>query len=189
MATKKISVEELRGIVKEAVQDWKAKKMSAAEKRKKTEKDKEKAEVKKESAGNIKITTEELKKMIQEAVKQKLSEEMEMPGETVPKVGDKVKLASGKMATVADIDTERQMVFITKDGVKMIGVPMDYVSVAASEPEETGLDATMPKDEGDEERLETIDKYLARPFLTAETRRKLEKEREMIMKKLGREEM
>ncbi len=185
MKTKRIGVNELRAIVKEAVLDFKKK--SAAEKKEKTEKDKEKSEVKKEST--IRVTSEQLQKMIQEAVDGKLEEMSGLvvprprpmePEETspTPKAGDKVRLASGKMASVADVDAARDMVFITLDGVKMIGLPMDYVSVVDSPSDEPAdFASATPPEESEGERQGVLDKYLDRNFLAATTRDKLSKER------------
>lgn len=71
--TKKVSVNELRTMVKEAValQLDKHKKQSAAEQRKQAEKNKEKASVKE---GVTKITVEDLRAMVKEAVVARLKE-------------------------------------------------------------------------------------------------------------------
>lgn len=162
---KKIGVNELRAIVKEAISDLKKKKAKPV-----TE------------SSTIKITMGQLRTMIREAVGKKLQEEMEMPsaaaGSPTPKAGDKVQLASGKTATVADVDLGRQMVFITRDGIKMIGVPMDYVSVVDSDPEELAdFSPSAPApEEGKEERIAHLEKLLSRGLLTAPTRKKLEAE-------------
>lgn len=179
---KKIGIAELRNIVKEAVEDFQKK--SAAQKRIEDKKNKEKGNVK-ESA-TVKITTEQLRKMVKEAVEKKLKESMEDLGgasspSPTPKKGDKVLLASGKAATVAEVDPAKQMVFITIDGVKMIGVPLDYVSIADSSPEEPANFAPVSSPpEKKEERVEHLKKMLSRGFLDKNTRRKLEAELESL---------
>lgn len=207
---KKIGISELRNIVKEAVADFKKK--SASEKRLDIKKDKEKAAEKdklKESSPSsqvVKVTMEQLQKMIKEAVDKRLSENEDLEAikqqykqdvsgpaaiEAMPSKGDKVRLASGKDAIVADVDMERNMVFITRDGVKMIGVPMDYVSVVGSgddTEEPADFVPTPGKNESPEERLATLEKYLSRPFLAADTRKKLSVELAALKKTLGKPE-
>lgn len=182
---KKIGIAELRTIVKEAVEDFQKK--SAAQKKVDDKKNKEKGNLKESTT--VKITTEQLRNMVKEAVQKKLKESMEnlgsdspSPSSPTPKKGDKVLLASGKAATVAEVDPAKQMVFITIDGVKMIGVPMDYVSVADSSPDELANFApTSAPPEKKEERVEQLKKMLSRGFLDKNTRRKLEAELESLV--------
>lgn len=192
MTTKKISVNELRSIVKEAIASHKEKKESASDKRIKTAKDKEKSNDK-----DKKLSEAQLRSLVRESINNQISEMMasetagtskvtvprpssaaqlfsgeEEGTSSNPKEGDKVQLASGKEAWVAKVSGD--MVFVTIDGIKMVGVPMDYVTVLD---DSSGFDAAKGRGETEGEREETLDGYLDRPFLNKDTRGSLEKER------------
>lgn len=201
MVTKKINAEALRAIVKEAIVDHKKKKMSASDKRIKTEKDKEKSQAKKDENlnENVALNSEQLRAYIKEAISKQISEMMASDTSSKPKVsvprppasmmpsepeaeapstsrapqeGDKVQLASGKEAWVAKVSGD--MVFVTLDGVKMVGVPMEYVSVLD---DSSGFEASRAPDESPESRKGTLDGYLDRLSIGKDTRSKLDAER------------
>jgi len=194
MTTKKIGIDELRAIIKEAIADHKEKKESASDKRIKTTKDKEKSKEKKSE----KLSEIQLRNLVKESISKQISEmmasdtakpkvvvprpqmsmssddEVSSPSSSMPKEGDKVQLASGKEAYVAKVSGD--MVFVTIDGIKMVAVPMDYVNVIADDPS-SEFNAVKAPDESEDERAGTLDKYLDRPFLNKDTRNSLEKER------------
>lgn len=98
--------------------------------------------------------------------------EPEVTGSRTPQEGDKVQLASGKEAWVAKVSGD--MVFVTIDGIKMVGVPSEYVSVLD---DSSGFNASSPAPEDDDTRAAHLDKLLDRPFMAKTTSQPLEKER------------
>lgn len=171
MTTKKIGVNELKAIVKEAI----------AEKRKSTAKP------------SSKVSESDLRTLVRESVSKQINEMMasdtakpkvvvprpqmsasepETTGSRAPQEGDKVQLASGKEAWVAKVSGD--MVFVTIDGIKMVGVPSEYVSVLD---DSSGFNASAPAPEDDDTRAAHLDKLLDRPFMAKTTSQPLEKER------------
>lgn len=136
MTVKKLTVENLRIMVKEAVAVQME--QAALERKQKIEADKAKKEKTVKESKVVKVTAEQLKRLVKEAVEAKLKENMGMMG---PEIGDLVSF-NGKTGYVADVKPDGT-VAITRDGVKMSWVPGDAVQVMASSDE---LDELSPEE-------------------------------------------
>lgn len=124
-STKKVSLEELKNMVREAVVLQLSKdKETSAERREKMKADKEKS-MKKE---NVQVVTfEQLRGMVKEAVNVRLAEHMGLSD--VPGEGDFVAF-QGQTGWVASVKGDK--VAVTRDGIKMHVLPVSAVKVLAT---------------------------------------------------------
>lgn len=121
MTVKKLTVNDLKTMVKEAVALQM--KQSASERRKKIEDDKAKSA--KNENKTVRVSVDQLRTMVKEAVAARLKENMDMPG-----VGDLVAY-NGKTGYVEDVSPDGK-VAVTRDGMRMEWIPMQGVQVLAT---------------------------------------------------------
>lgn len=142
MTVKKLTVENLKAMVKEAVALQM--KQSASERQAKIEADKKKSEEKKvNESKSVKVTLEQLRHLVKEAVQAKLKENFDGGAA----IGDMVSF-NGKTAYVGDTKMGpdgSMMVGLTRDGLRMNWVPAAAVQVMASSDE---LDELSPEEMG-----------------------------------------
>lgn len=123
MTVKKFTVSNLKAMVKEAVALQM--KQSAADRRAKMADDKEKANADVKENKTIRVTVEQLRSMVKEAVQSRLTENMGMPA-----IGDLVAF-KGKSGHVEDVSPDGR-VAVSRDGIRMEWLPMNAVQVLAT---------------------------------------------------------
>lgn len=177
MTVKKLTVNDLKKMVKEAV--TLQMKQSAAERRQKMKDDKAKANKVNENR-TVKVTVEQLRSMVKEAVRARLKENMGMPG-----VGDLVAF-KGRTGYVEDVSPEGK-VGVTRDGVRMEWLPVQAVQVLASADEleelspeeiasldgEMGMGANQDPGEDPQAELDRLGGHLSSKLIGGGTRKAL----------------
>ena len=198
---KKVSIQELQQMVREAVALQLSKnKKSAADRRAKMQDDKEKANVKE----NVKkLGVDQLRGMVKEAISHRLKEYVslrESMGD-MPQEGDLVSFA-GKTGYVVQVSGDK--VAVTRDGLKMHTVPLAAVQVLATADDmnelspdeldsigtEMGYNQNADPGEDPHKELERIESQLSGGnMLAGPTRQSLMRRRDELKAKLGLSDM
>lgn len=190
MTVKKLSVNDLKNMVKEAVALQM--KQNAAERRQKIADDKAKANEKVNENRTVKITVEQLRSMVKEAVRARLNENMGMPG-----VGDLVAF-KGRTGYVEDVSPEGK-VAVTRDGMRMEWLPVQAVQVLASADElaeltpdeiasldgEMGMGGNQDPGEAPDAALDRVGQQLSGNLLGGGTRKALSARERELKSQLG----
>lgn len=190
MTVKKLTVKDLKNMVKEAVALQM--KQNAAERRQKMADDKAKANEKVNENRTVKVTVEQLRSMVKEAVRARLKENMGMPG-----VGDLVAF-KGRTGYVEDVSPDGK-VAVTRDGVRMEWLPVQAVQVLAAADElaelspeeigsldgEMGMGANQDPGEDPQAELDRLGGHLSSKLIGGGTRKALGARSKGLASQLG----
>lgn len=191
MTVKKITVEGLKAMVKEAVALQV--KQTAAERRKKIADDKEKANKKKTNESKtVRVTVEQLRSLVKEAVRQRLSENMDMP-----QPGDLVAF-KGRTGYVEDVTADGKIA-VTTDGMRMqlldpsevqvLGTTDDLADLSPDElggiDSEMGMNVNQDPGEDPQSEYDRITSQLDNKLLSKNSRNPLSQRQDTLKKQLG----